>query len=156
MEIHCVKPQVRAHPNKVPTSKDYKKSTNFSMSSKVWVFRSLQLATSNRLEPYSRPKKYVTPNNSLMQKEEKQQSLASPSANQTSKTLHKACANLQWSKRWSIVSPLQRHKLHQLTKDKFLFTRLSIVRILSRATVHKKEDTLLGYYSKYISTGKER
>ena len=36
------------------------------------------------------------------------------------------------------------NKQHQLTKDKFHFTRLSIVRILSRATVHKKKDTFLG------------
>ena len=47
-----------------------------------------KLATSNKLEPYSRPKKSVTPNNSPMQKEEKQLSLASPSAIQTSKKLH--------------------------------------------------------------------
>ena len=37
MEIHCVKPQVRDHPNNVPTRKDFKKSADFSMSSKVRV-----------------------------------------------------------------------------------------------------------------------
>ena len=44
--------------------------------------------TSNKLSPYSRPKNRVTPKNPPMQKEEKQPSLASPTANQTSKTLH--------------------------------------------------------------------
>ena len=41
-EIHCVKPQIRDHPNNVPTSKDFRRSTDFSTSSKVWVFRSVQ------------------------------------------------------------------------------------------------------------------
>ena len=44
MEIHCVKPQIRDHPTNVPTSKDFKKSTNFSTSSKVQVFLSLQIS----------------------------------------------------------------------------------------------------------------
>ena len=30
MEIHLVKPQVRDHPNNVPTSKDFKKSAMIS------------------------------------------------------------------------------------------------------------------------------
>ena len=52
--------------------------------------------------------------------------------------------NLQWSKRWSTVSPSQQHKQHQLTQGRFIFTRLSIVRILSQVAVHKKKETLLG------------
>ena len=44
MEINCVKLQVRDHPKNVPTSKDFKKSADFSTSSKVWVFCSLQIS----------------------------------------------------------------------------------------------------------------
>ena len=43
-EINCVKPQIRDHPNNVPTSKDFKRSTDFSTSSKVRVFCSLQIS----------------------------------------------------------------------------------------------------------------
>ena len=34
-EIHCLKPKIRDHPNNVPTSKDFKRSTELSTSSKV-------------------------------------------------------------------------------------------------------------------------
>ena len=88
MEIHCVKSQVQDHPNNVPTNKDFKKSADFSMSSKVRVFCSLQISHIKQAGTIFRPKKSVTPNNSPMQKEEKQPSLASLTANQTSKTLH--------------------------------------------------------------------
>ena len=42
-EIHCTKPQIRDHPSKVPTSKDFKKSANFSTSSKMRILRSFQI-----------------------------------------------------------------------------------------------------------------
>ena len=38
------KTQIRDHPNNVPTSKDFKRSIDFSTSSKVRVFRSLQIS----------------------------------------------------------------------------------------------------------------
>ena len=44
MEIHCVKSQICNHSNKVPISKDFKRSTDLSSSSNVWVFRSLQIS----------------------------------------------------------------------------------------------------------------
>ena len=43
-EIHCIKPQIRDHSNNVPTSKDFKRSIDFSTSSKVQVFHSLQIS----------------------------------------------------------------------------------------------------------------
>ena len=39
-----VKLQIQDHPNNVPTSKDFKRSVDFSTSSKVRVFHSLQIS----------------------------------------------------------------------------------------------------------------
>ena len=57
------------------TSKDQQISQH---PQKYGYFVPSKLVTSNRLAPYSRPKKSVSPNNSPMHKEEKQLSLASP------------------------------------------------------------------------------
>ena len=43
MKKYSVKSQIRDHSNKVPTSKDFKRSTNLSISSNVRVFRSFQI-----------------------------------------------------------------------------------------------------------------
>ena len=43
MEIHCLNPQVRDHPNKVLASIDLKRSTSLSISSKIWVLRFHQI-----------------------------------------------------------------------------------------------------------------
>ena len=55
----------------------------------------------------------------------------------TAKTSHhKAWENLQWRRRWSTDSPLQRHKQHLLTKNWPFSIRLSMVSIPSLAIVH--------------------
>ena len=43
MKKYSVKSQIRDHSNKVPTSKDFKRSTDLLISSNVRVFRSLQI-----------------------------------------------------------------------------------------------------------------
>ena len=47
---------------------------------------------------------------------------------------------LQCSNKWSTVSP-QQHMMHQSTKLKPLFCKLSPIRILSQAVVHSKKET---------------
>ena len=67
------------------TSKDQQISQH---PQKCGYFVPSKLATSNKLAPYSKLKKSVSPNNSPMHKEEKQPSLASPTVYQISKKLH--------------------------------------------------------------------
>ena len=43
MEIHCVKPQILPHGNKVPTSIGFKRSTDLTISSKVGLLHSCQI-----------------------------------------------------------------------------------------------------------------
>ena len=43
MEIQCVKPQIRDHPNKVLASKGFNRSTGLSMSSNVQALCSFQI-----------------------------------------------------------------------------------------------------------------
>ena len=43
MEIHCVKPQILPHGNKVPTSIGFKRSTDLTISSKVGLLHSYQI-----------------------------------------------------------------------------------------------------------------
>ena len=43
MEIHCVKPQILLHLNKVPTSIGFKRSIDLTISSKVRLLRSRQI-----------------------------------------------------------------------------------------------------------------
>ena len=86
------------------------------------------------------------PKQFLYAKVKRQPPSASPLNLKHQKTsLHKAWANLQWSKRWSTVSPSHQHKQHQLTRDNSLLTRLLMVRILSQPIVHKKKDTFRCY-----------
>ena len=60
------------------------------------------------------------------------------------RTPHKAKVMSQWIKRWSIDSPLLQHIQHQLTNGRPHLVRLSKLRIFPSATVHKKNNTLLG------------
>lgn len=67
-QIHYVKPQIRDYSNKFPISKDFKSSTDLSISSNVWVFRSLQIndikhsfSTSISLGPHFQLKGYWNP-----------------------------------------------------------------------------------------------
>ena len=60
-EIHCVKPQIRDHPNNVPTSKDFKRSVDFSTSSKVRVFHSLQISHIKQIDTISQTKEKCIP-----------------------------------------------------------------------------------------------
>jgi hypothetical protein len=55
---------------------------------------------------------------------------------------HIAEATSQWRRRWSTDSPSLLHKQHLSTMIICLFLRLSIVRILSRATDHAKKAAL--------------
>ena len=50
----------------------------------------------------------------------------------------------------STVSPSHQHKQRQLTRGNPLLTRLSMVRILSQAVVHKEKYTLLGAFTHQI------
>ena len=43
MEAQCVKPQIRDHSKRVPTSKDFTRSTGLSISSNIRELRSLQI-----------------------------------------------------------------------------------------------------------------
>ena len=43
MDIHCVKPQILPHWNKVPTSIGFKRSIDLTISSKVRLLRSRQI-----------------------------------------------------------------------------------------------------------------
>ena len=43
IEIHCVKPQIQDHSNKVPTSRDFTRSKGLSISSKVHFLHSCQI-----------------------------------------------------------------------------------------------------------------
>ena len=43
MEIHCVKPQIQDHSNKVPTSRDFKISKGVLASSKVCILLSCHI-----------------------------------------------------------------------------------------------------------------
>lgn len=43
MEIHCLKPQIQDHSNKVPTSRDFKRSKGVLVSSKVCVLHSCHI-----------------------------------------------------------------------------------------------------------------
>ena len=58
--------------------------------------------------------------------------------------LHNSKAMLQWIKRWSTVSLVQRHIQHLLTIEKPILMRFSQVRVFSLATVHTKKETLWG------------
>ena len=55
--------------------------------------------------------------------------------------LHNRLALPQWSKKWSTVSPLHRHMMHQSTKSIILPLKLSHIRILSHTAVHTKKET---------------
>ena len=57
---------------------------------------------------------------------------------------HRAWTPLQWSKRWSIDSPLLQRIQHQFTKGNPLLIRWSNVRIQPKAAVCIKNTTLLG------------
>lgn len=57
---------------------------------------------------------------------------------------HRVWTPLQWSKRWSIDSPLLQHIQHQFTKGNPLLIRWSNVRIQPKAPVRIKNATLLG------------
>ena len=80
-EIHCVKPQIRDHPKKSQLANTSKNQQISQHPQNCGYYVPSKSTTSNRLAPYSRPKNSVTPENSPMQKEEKQPSLASPTAN---------------------------------------------------------------------------
>ena len=68
-------------PKKSQLAKTSKNQQIFQHPQKCGYYVPSKSTTSNRLAPYSRPKNSVTPENSPMQKEEKQPSLASPTAN---------------------------------------------------------------------------
>ena len=64
--------------------------------------------------------------------------------NKPSTSSHNSQATLQWSKRWSGLSPLSLHKQHQSTKIRPRFQRLSIVKIFPSAAVQEKKAALGG------------
>ena len=96
MEIHCAKPQIRDHPNKVPTSKDFKESADFSTSSKMRVLRSLQIShtkqagTIFQTEEDCNPRKFSHAN----RRETIVLGITRCKPNIKNTSLHKTCANL--------------------------------------------------------------
>ena len=58
--------------------------------------------------------------------------------------LHNRWALPQWSSKWSTISPLQWHIMHQSTKSIHLPLKLSHVRILSHTAIHTKKETCRG------------
>ena len=86
IEVHWIKPQIQDHSKSqlAKTSKDQQISQYLQMCG---YFVPSKLTTSNKLA-CSKHWKSVSPNNSSMQKEEKQLSSASPTESQTWKKLH--------------------------------------------------------------------
>ena len=58
--------------------------------------------------------------------------------------VHNRQAFPQCSNKWSTVSPLLRHMIHQSTKSNLLPLKLSPIRILSHTAVHTKKETRRG------------
>ena len=161
MEIHCVKPQILDHWNKVPISR-LQNICKSQVSSIVRVFHSCQTNHIRQAGTIFQILEKCFPSQFLHPKRREATifdiSHWIPNIKKTSH--HKAEAYLQLSKRWSIVSSSQWHKQHQLARDRPLRIRLPMVRILPQAVVHKikkkKKDTLLGtFILQMLFQGKE-
>ena len=152
MEIQFVKPQTRAHLNKVPKRRAFKRSKVLSFSSKVHVLRSIQTTHIKHAGTIFHMVDKYFPNQFLQAKRRELTVFGNTQwiPNTSKIALHNAWENLQWSRRWSTVSSSQQHKQHLLIKDWPLLTRLSIVSIPSLAVVHKKKDTYLGTFAHKI------
>ena len=117
-ELQCVRPQIRDHSNKVLASRFFSISMGLSMSSKVWALHSFQTNHIRHAGTIFQTFEEWVPNQFLQAK--RRETIVSaithwtPNIMRTS--LHKADANLQWSKRWSTVSSSHLQRQHQFTK----------------------------------------
>ena len=106
IEIHCEKLQIWDHPSKVPTSRDFKRSKGLSVPSKVQVLHSHQINHIRQDGTIFQIFEKCFPNQFLHAKRREATvfGITHWIPNNIKTSLHKARANLQWSKRWSTIS----------------------------------------------------
>ena len=96
------------------TSIDLKRSTSLSISSKIRVLRSHQINYIRQAGTIFQTFEELFPKTFLHAK--RRETIVSGITHWTlnirKTSLYKTWANLQWSRRWSTVSPLQWHKQH--------------------------------------------
>lgn len=109
MEVHCIRPQIWDHSNKVPISKYFKWSRGLTISSNVRVLRSFQINHIRQVSIKFQIFEECFPNQ-FLHANRKDATVSSithwiPYIRKTS--FHNTWAKWQWSKRWSTTSPSQ-------------------------------------------------
>ena len=141
-----VSPQARDQSNKDPLKEQSSWSLELSKSSKVRWLRSLQIhhrrhnGTKFQIFEECFPNQFHQPKS----KSETVLGKTHKIPKDLKTNFHNQWAISQWSSKWSIVSPQQRHIIHRPTKSKPLSLKLSPVKILFQATLQTKKETHLG------------
>ena len=136
-----VKPQQRAHSNRLRWHKIFNSSNVFSMFSKEQRFRSNQTIHIKHPRIKFQIFELCFPSHWCQQDNKPVVILGITQCTPKAWSMkeHKEWVTGQWSRRWSTDSPSPQHIQHRFTKMRSLSMRLSKVRIRLCAVVHKKK-----------------
>ena len=117
IEIHFLHPHIQVHWNKVPKKRYFKRSNGLSFSSKMRVLHSCQTKHIKHSGTIFHMVERCFPNQFVQAKKRELTDFGITYwiPNTSKASHHKAWENLQWSRRWSIDSPLQQHNLSSMS-----------------------------------------
>ena len=145
-ESLVVSPQTRDQSKRVPLKEASIWSPELSKSSKVLRFRSFQIhqrmhnETKFQIWDECFPSQFHQPKS----KSGIDLGITQDKPKVVKTKLYNQYAVSQWRSKWSTVSPLWRHIMHQSTNSNLLHLKLSPIRILFQATHQTKKETRLG------------
>ena len=147
-EEKSVKPQQRAHSNRLRWHKIFNSSNVFSMFSKERRFRSNQIIHITHPGIKFQILELCFPSHWCQQDNKPAVDLGITQCTPKAWSMrdHREWVTGQWSKRWSTDSLSPQHIQHRFTTMRSPSIRLSKVRIRLCAAVHKKKATRLGIF----------